>query len=476
MFDSLYMNRNIKLFGGKMYNKKYDVAIIGGGMSGLMLAYRLMNKNKDLDIVILEKGKTLKKRSCPIIEGKVKHCIGCKPCSIMTGLAGAGAFSDGKFTITNEFGGWLPEFIGQDKSLAYMEMADEILVSLGATEYRYKPDNELKKKCLENSLYMKQGNIKHLGTEKTYKIMLSLIEEIRKNCDVVSNIEVIDVDKEEHIIKTKDNQEFYAENIVFAVGRSGNSFLTDWCEDNDITLSINQVDIGVRVEMPSLIWKDISNKVYDPKISYRSKKYGDHTRMFCFNDGGNVVSENTNNIITVNGHAYSDPKLKTENSNFALLSSIKFSNEFTDPTKYIENIASTANLIGGNNAIVQRFGDLLEGKRTTKTRLAASTVRPTLDAAPGDLSLCLPKRQLDNIIETIQQLDKVAPGTANYDTLLYGVECKYYSSRPKTNNFELENCKDIYACGDGAGITRSLAQAAANGLYIADLLSEKYSK
>ncbi|NLC54279.1 MAG: FAD-dependent oxidoreductase [Erysipelothrix sp.] len=457
-----------------MLKKEYDVAIIGGGMSGLMLAYKLMNSKPELNIVILEKGRSLKKRFCPIIEGKVNHCIGCDPCSIMTGLAGAGAFSDGKFTITNEFGGWLSEFIGLESSLAYMELADEILVSLGATEYRYKPDNGLKKECLENRLFMKQGDIKHLGTEKTYEIMMNLIDAIREKCEVVSDMEVIDVDKDKRIIKTKDNQEVYADNIIFAVGRSGSSFLTDWCNKNKISLSVNPVDLGVRVEMPSLIWKDISNKVYDPKISYRSDQYGDHTRMFCFNDGGNVVSENTNGIITVNGHAYSDPDRKTENSNFALLSSIKFSEEFINPTQYIENVSKTANLIGGGNVVVQRFGDLLEGKRTTKSRLSESTVRPTLDAAPGDLSLCIPKRQLDNIIETIHQLDKIAPGTANYDTLLYGVECKYYSSRPKTKNFELENCDSIYACGDGAGITRSLAQAAANGLYIADMLAKKY--
>ena len=457
-----------------MSKKKYDVAIIGGGMSGLMLAYRLIERQKGLNIVILEKGRSLKRRFCPIIEGKVNHCIGCKPCSIMTGMAGAGAFSDGKFTITNEFGGWLPEFIGLEQSLAYMEMADNILVSLGATEYRYKPDDQLKKTCLENSLFMKQGDIKHLGTEKTYEIMMALIEKVSKHCEVISDIEVVDVDKNLNKITTLDNQTFIADNIVFAVGRSGNSFLTDWSKANGVALSINPVDIGVRVEMPSLIWKEISNKVYDPKISYRSKKYGDHTRMFCFNEGGHVVSENTNNIITVNGHAYSDPARKSDNSNFALLSSIKFSEEFNNPTEYIENIANIANLIGGGNVIVQRFGDLLEGKRTTKSRLLQSTVRPTLDAAPGDLSLCLPKRQLDNIIETIQQLDKVAPGTANYDTLLYGVECKYYSSRPKTKEFELDGCQNIYACGDGAGITRSLAQAAANGLYIADMLADKF--
>lgn len=459
-----------------MENNNYDVAIIGGGMSGLMMAYRLIQNNKNLKIVILEKGRSLESRKCPIVTGAVKNCIGCKPCSIMTGMAGAGAFSDGKFTITNEFGGWLPEFIGNKKSLEYIEKADDILVSLGATEYRYKPNNELKKLCLTNSMFMKQGDIKHLGTEKTYNVMLNLIKEIKKSVNVLSNTEVINVDKESKTITTKNNKEIQADKIVFAIGRSGSSFLTEWCKNNNVSLSVNPVDIGVRVEIPSIIWKDITNEVYDPKISYRSEKYGDHTRMFCFNDGGNVVSENTHGIVTVNGHAYNDPKLKTENSNFALLSSIKFSSEFTNPTKYIENVSETANLIGGGNVVVQRFGDLLAGKRTTESRLAQSTVRPTLDATPGDLSLCIPKRQLDNIIETIQQLDKVAPGTANYDTLLYGVECKYYSSRPKTNNFELDNCKNVYACGDGAGITRSLAQAAANGLYLADMLMDKDKK
>lgn len=450
----------------------YDVAIIGGGMSGLMLAYRLLKNNKDLSVIILEKGKTLEKRSCPIIANKVNHCIGCKPCSIMTGMAGAGAFSDGKFNITNEFGGWLPEFIGNEKSLKYMELADEILVSLGATDYRYKPNNELKQLCLEQDLFMKQGEVKHLGTERTYQIMKNLIEEISKKVEIISNCEVLDVDKNSHTIITK-NSKITADNIVFSVGRSGSSFLTEWCKKNDVSLDVNPVDIGVRVEMPSIIWKEISNKVYDPKISYVSKKYGDHTRMFCFNDGGNVVAENTHDIITVNGHAYSDPLRKTENSNFALLSSIKFTNEFINPTAYIENIAHTANLIGGGNVVVQRFGDLINGQRTTEEKLELSTTRPTLDATPGDLSLCIPKRQLDNIIETIQQLDKVAPGTANYDTLLYGIECKYYSSRPMATNFELENCNNIYACGDGAGVTRSLAQAAANGLYIADMLYNK---
>lgn len=454
--------------------KKYDVAIIGGGMSGLMLAYKLLEKTSNINIVILEEGKDIGSRKCPILEKKSSKCIGCDSCSIMNGVAGAGAFSDGKFIITSEYGGWLSDFIGTDQALKYMEMADDIIVSLGATEERYKVNNKLKRECLENELHIKEGEVKHLGTEKTYEIMKKLVDIIKQKCIIMTNSKVIDLNKEEKIIKIIDGNEIKADNIIFSVGRSGNGFLSNWCIKNNISLKFNPVDIGVRVELPSILWKDISNIVYDPKISYKSKIYGDYTRMFCFNDGGNVVIENTDKVCTVNGHAYSEQNFKTDNSNFALLSSIHFSDEFIDPIEYMRNIARSVNLISGGNVIVQRFGDLINGKRTTDNRLLESTVKPTLDATPGDLSLCIPKRQLDNIIETIHQLNKIAPGTSNYDTLLYGLECKYYSSRPKMNNFELENCNKVFACGDGAGITRSLAQAAANGLYLGELIAEQY--
>jgi uncharacterized FAD-dependent dehydrogenase len=391
----------------------------------------------------------------------------------MNGLAGAGAFSDGKFIITSEYGGWLTDFISSDEAVTYMEKADSILVSFGATKKRYLPSDDLKKICLQNGLYMKQGEVKHLGTEKNIEIMRNLIEKIKGRCDIISECEVVNVDREKHIIECNNSESIVASNIVFAVGRSGSSFFIDWCQKNNITITNNRVDVGVRVELPAVIWENISKIVYDPKISYRSKLYGDMTRMFCFNEGGQVVTENTNDVITVNGHAYDNIELKSDNSNFALLSSIEFTKPFNKPIEYIKHIAGIANFITNGNIVVQRFGDLLKGKRTTEKRLMESTVKPTLNATPGDLSLCLPKRQLDNIIETINQLDKIAPGTANYDTLLYGVECKYYSARPNMENFQLENCDQIYACGDGAGITRSLAQAAANGLYIADIINYK---
>ena len=230
------------------------------------------------------------------------------------------------------------------------------------------------------------------------------------------------------------------------------------------------MDIGVRVELPALVWDDFSSQVYEPKILYRSKLYGDTTRMFCFNECGYVVVENTDGVLTVNGHAYKDKERKTKNSNFALLTTIRFTEPFKEPIEYARYVASLGNKISGGSILVQRFGDLLAGRRTNEHRLAKSTTRPTLQAVPGDLSLCLPKRHLDNIIETMHALDHVAPGTANYDTLLYGIECKYYSARPANHDFELDHCPRIFAVGDGAGFTRSLSQASANGLYVADKL------
>lgn len=445
----------------------YDIAIIGGGIGGLMAAYRLSEKRPELKIVIIEKGNALERRKCPILEGEVHSCIKCPSCAIMEGMAGAGAFSDGKYSITTEYGGWLHKFLPDKVLIDYQEMADDILIKYGAPIERYMPNNDLKKLCLQHDLHMSQAELKHLGTDQNKIIMEKMISDL--NVEILTNTQVLDVN--EHIIyakNKKDEFEISADKIIFAVGRAGSSFLAQWCKAHDVPMENNQVDIGVRVELPAVIWEDFSKEVYEPKIWFRSERYGDITRTFCFNDRGSVVTENTGGIITVNGHAYKDEKRKTENSNFALLSTTEFTQPFKQPIEYAKYTASLANLISGNSILVQRFGDLIHGKRTNETRLAQSTTKPTLMAVPGDLSLCMPKRQLDNIIETIYALDKIAPGTANYDTLLYGVECKYYSARPMTKDFEMQGYKDIYAIGDGAGFTRSLSQAAAHGLYIAD--------
>ncbi len=456
---------------------KYDVVIIGGGIGGLMSAYRLHKSNSALKICILERGCPIEKRVCPIITGKADGCIKCKECAIMEGMAGAGAFSDGKYIISTEYGGWLTDFLPENTVINYIEQADSILVSFGATTERYMPDNELKKICIRNDLHMAQAQVKHLGTDSNFETMKKLIGYLSEHIDILTHAPVTDIDKEKHTVTyTSDGKEntVWGEKIIIAVGRMGSRFFSAWCEKNGIALENNQVDVGVRVELPAIVWEDFSKKIYEPKIWYRSKGYGDTTRMFCFNERGNVVTENTDGVITVNGHSYREEWRKTMNSNFALLATMKFTKPFNNPIEYARHVASLSNLISGGSVLVQRLGDLKLGRRTDERRLAASTTTPTLKAVPGDLSLCMPKRQLDNIIETLDALDKIAPGTANYDTLLYGIECKYYSARPCCNDFELEGTDGIYAVGDGAGFTRSLSQAAANGLYVADkIINEK---
>ena len=452
----------------KTQSTKYDIAIIGGGISGIMAAHRLSNLNSGLKIVMFEKGAALEKRTCPMITQKSDTCANCKTCSIMEGIAGAGAFSDGKYVISTEYGGWLTDFLPETTVRDYIEQADTILVGHGATEERFAPNDDLKRECLQHDLHMQQAELKHLGTDSNFSTMVSLVEEIRERVEIVTNTEVTDVDKDTHTLTLFDGSVLHADVIIFAVGRAGSRMFAQWCQKNSIEISNTQVDVGVRVELPAIIWDHFSKKIYEPKIWYRSKQYGDTTRMFCFNERGNVVMENTDGVMTVNGHSYRGADKKTENSNFALLSTTHFTQPFKKPIEYARYVASLANLISGGGVLVQRLGDLENGRRTNDKRLAQSTTRPTLNAVPGDLSLCMPKRQLDNIIETLHALDQIAPGTANHDTLLYGVECKYYSARPAADDFALTGTQNIYAIGDGGGFTRSLSHAAAHGLYIAD--------
>lgn len=456
--------------------KHYDAVIIGGGIGGLMCAYRLSEKKPDMKVLILERGKDLENRKCPILMGKVTKCIKCRTCAIMEGLAGAGAFSDGKYNITTEYGGWLPRVMNEKKVMEYILQADAILMDHGAQKEVYEPDNELKTLCLQHDLHMQQGKVKHLGTDANYHTMLRLIETLKQRVEIETEAVVTDVDKKSlEVIYTKNGSEqrVSGDKIIFAVGRIGNRMFEKWCDNNGIKRHNNQVDIGVRVELPYEVWKHFSSRIYEPKIINRSAHYGDRVRMFCFNERGHVVTENSDGVLTVNGHSYKEEEKKSKNSNFALLCSTNFTEPFDAPVEYARDIAALANKISGGYVLVQRLGDLMLGKRTTEHRLLAGTVRPTLDAVPGDLSLCMPKRQLDGIVETLQRLDSVAPGTANYDTLLYGVECKYYSARPDVTDFELNDAKNIYALGDGAGFTRSLSQAAANGLIVADILLNK---
>lgn len=455
---------------------KYDIIIVGGGIGGLMSAYSLITNDPGLKICMLERGNAIKHRVCPMLNGSSDVCLRCKNCAIMEGMAGAGAFSDGKYVISTEYGGWLTEFMPEQTVIDYIEKADKILVSFGATTERFMPSDELKQLCLRYDLHMAQAQVKHLGTDSNYDTMVKLIDFLSEKIDIITNATVTDIDIKLHSVTFThcgNEERLRGDRIIVAVGRAGSGFFSKWCQKNGIPLENNQVDIGVRVELPAIIWRDFAEKIYEPKIWYRSKVYGDKTRMFCFNDRGSVVMENTDGVLTVNGHSYRDEAKKTKNTNFALLATMKFTHPFNNPIEYARHVASLSNLMSGGSVLVQRLGDLRRGRRSDEKRIAASTTRPSLKAVPGDLSLCMPKRQLDNIIETIDALDQIAPGTANYDTLLYGIECKYYSARPLCNDFELNGTEGIYAIGDGAGFTRSLSQAAANGLYVADKILKK---
>ena len=454
----------------------YDVIIIGAGPGGIFAAYELVNKNKNLKIAIIEKGKALDKRVCPIDGKKIKSCIKCDTCSIMSGFGGAGAFSDGKYNITNDFGGTLYEHIGADAAIELMHYVDDINVLYGGqdTKLYSTAKSSFKKLCMQNKLKLLDASVRHLGTDINYVVLNNLYNELNKNVDIYFNTEVLDIkiDNDIYLVTTKSDT-YKAKNCIVSAGRSGSKWIQEICQRLNIETNSNRVDIGVRVELPAPIFSNLTDELYESKIVYRTEKYEDNVRTFCMNPNGIVVNENTNGIITVNGHSYEDDKLKTNNTNFALLVSKTFSEPFKDSNSYGESIARLSNMLGGG-VIVQRFGDLIRGRRTNEKRLSKSTVTPTLSATPGDLSLVLPKRILDDIIEMIYALDKVAPGTANDDTLLYGVEVKFYNMEVAVDeNLETIH-KGLYIIGDGSGVTHSLSHASASGIYVAREIVKKY--
>ena len=399
----------------------------------------------------------------------------------MNGFGGAGAFSDGKFNFTTDFGGWLTDFMPGKEVMELIEHVDSINVEFGATTERYstasKEAMDLSKKALQVDLHLLQASCKHLGTENNLRILTNIYDYLKERVDLLFNSEVVEIKKDDELVAVlKNGDEYSGDYMVAAPGRSGAEWFADQCRGMGLKLTNNQVDIGVRVELPAIIFQHITDVVYESKLVYRTKQYGDRVRTFCMNPYGYVVAENVDGIQTVNGHSYSDEKLRSENTNFALLVSSRFTEPFNEPYRYGKHIASLSNMLGGG-VLVQRYGDLMRGTRTTEHRLAKSTVKPTLTAAtPGDLSLALPNRQLDDIIEMIQALDKIAPGTANYDTLLYGAEVKFYSSRIQLNE-NLETAVDnFFAIGDGAGITRGLAQAGASGVKVARVIADRINK
>lgn len=451
--------------------KKYDIIIIGAGPAGIFTALELVDKAEGLSILILEKGRDIEGRVCPSKENRVQ-CRHCDPCSIVNGWGGAGAFSDGKLTLTTEFGGWLDEYIPKSEVAELIGYIDRIFLSFGATEIVHGADHqkvrEIQQKAATADLALIPARVKHLGTEKCWYILKQMREYLDKKVDIKTSANVktilVENSKAKGVV-TEDGQEFMADFVVAVPGRDGAEWFSKEAERLHLDMSINPVDIGVRVEVPSVVMEHITDIVYESKLVYYSKSFDDRVRTFCMNPYGEVVIENNSGLITVNGHSYADRR--TSNTNFALLVSKTFTEPFKEPISYGKYIATLANMLGGG-VLVQRLGDLLSGRRSTPERIRRGLVEPTLkEATPGDLSLVFPYRHMVSILEMLQAMDKLAPGVYSNHTLLYGVEVKFYSARPALNSHLETQIENLFAAGDGAGVTRGLAQASASGVMVA---------
>lgn len=455
--------------------EKFNVAIVGAGPGGIFAAYELHKLAPSLSVVVIEKGKPLEKRKCPIDGVKIRSCINCPSCSIMNGFGGAGAFSDGKYNITNEFGGDLYQYVGAKQAIELMEYVDTINVENGGAASRLfandRPD--IAKLCLQNDLHLLKAKVRHLGTDINYVVLENLFNALKDHVKFIFDTEIDTIEKgEDEFVLTGKDLSVCADQVIVSTGRSGSKWMEKICDSLHIPTESSRIDIGVRVEVPYDIFSDMTDALYESKIVYRTRRYQDKVRTFCMNPHGVVVSENTNGIITVNGHSYEDPARYTDNTNFALLVSNHFTEPFHQSNQYGESIARLSNMLGGG-VIVQRFGDLIRGQRSTQERIAKGFVTPTLQATPGDLSLVIPKRQLDDIIEMIEALDRVCPGMASDDTLLYGIEVKFYNMQVAVDE-DLETCvKGLYVIGDCSGVTHSLSHASASGVYAARRIVEK---
>ena len=462
---------------------KYDVIIVGAGPSGYMCAYELANKRSDLKILLIDRGRNIYDRKCPVLEHKIDKCPvntkgyrECHPaCSITSGFGGAGAYSDGKFNITTEFGGWLTDYIDPDELIKLIKYVDDINLSFGATEVITNPDTpkirEIEHRAMSVGVKLLRAKVRHLGTEENIKILTRIYESLEGKMDFRFATKVTDIIVEDKVIKgvvLENGEKLEADYVVLGVGREGSKWITSIFDKYQVPMSQTQVDIGVRVECPNMVMEEINENLYEGKFLYKTS-VGSTVRTFCSNPGGHVVVENYEGVMNVNGHSYNDPKLSSPNTNFALLVSHHFEEPFKKPNEYALKVSSLANQLACGSVIVQKYGDVKLGRRSTPKRIAEGFVRPTLkEVVPGDLALALPYKTMRSIIEMIEVLDKITPGIATEHTLLYGVEAKYYSAHPQMNDeLEVTDISHLYVAGDGAGLTRGLAQASACGVYIA---------
>ena len=465
--------------------KKYDVIVIGAGPSGIFCAYELKDKMPSLNVLMIEKGRSLEKRKCP--KRFTGVCAGCKPCSITTGFAGAGAFSDGKLSLSPDVGGNLQQILGYEKAKELIKRSDDIYLKFGADTFVYGLDKEeaireIRKKAISANLKLIECPIRHLGTEEGYKLYLRLQRHLLDaGVEILFNTMVTDIVIEDNVVKgvvTDKGETFYSEQVVAGIGREGAEWLCNICRKHDVKTTVGTVDIGVRVEVKNEVMEYLNDNLYEAKLVYYAPTFDDRVRTFCTNPSGEVATEYyENGLAVVNGHAYKDKEYKTENTNFALLVSKNFTKPFKTPIEYGRKIAELSNMLCDGKILVQRFGDFKRGRRTTEERLFRNNIIPTLkDAVPGDLSLVFPHRIMTDIIEMLYALDKVTPGIASDETLLYGVEVKFYSNSVVVDkNFET-SVKGLYSIGDGASVTRGLQQASANGLSVADSIMEKMNK
>jgi len=454
----------------------YDVIIIGAGPSGIFCAYELIDKNPELKVLMLEKGRSIEKRNCPKRQTKV--CIGCKPCSITTGFAGAGAFSDGKLSLSPDVGGTLPEILGYEHTEELLKAADDIYLKFGADEKIYGLEEmeaieRIRTKAIQANLKLIECPIRHLGTEEGYKIYTRLQEHlIEQGVEIKFMTMVKNIIIEDNVAKgvvTDKNETFYAKDIVSGVGREGSEWFSHICKEHDIQTKNGTVDVGVRVEVRDEIMKELNEKLYEAKLVYYTPTFDDKVRVFCTNPSGEVATEYyEGGLAVVNGHAYKSQDMKTQNTNFALLVSKNFTEPFKSPIEYGKHIAQLGNMLCDGRILLQRYGDFRRGRRTTEERLLRNNITPTLkDAVPGDLSLVFPHRIMVALDEMIQALDKVTPGMASDETLLYGVEVKFYSNKVVVDTNFKTSIQGLRAMGDGASVTRGLQQASANGISVA---------
>lgn len=458
---------------------KYDLIIVGAGPAGIFAAYEFIEKKKDAKVLLLEKGRSIADRFCPKRSGK--DCVGCQPCNITTGFSGAGAFSDGKLTLSPEIGGELQDYLGYETVCSYIDIVDKIYLNFGADEQVYglsNPDKieQIRTAAIKSNLKLIEAPIRHLGTEKSYDIYFKIQEYLKeKGVTLAFNNAVKELLIENNQIKgVLADKEYYAEKVLVAAGREGSEWLEHLCEENHIKASVGAVDIGVRVEVRNEVMKSINENLYEGKFVYYTPTFDDKVRTFCQNPKGVVATEYyDDSLAVVNGHSYKMDENKTENTNFALLVSNYFTHPFKNPIEYGKYIAKLGNMLAGNKIILQRYGDFIRGRRTTNSRLGRNNIRPTLkDAEPGDLSLVLPYRIMKDIKEMIEAMDKIVPGVASDETLLYGVEVKFYSNKVELDKNFMSSVNGLYMAGDGAGVTRGLMQASVNGFYLGELLSK----